>query len=67
MGEAVGSAVGAIVGEKLMISVEEAVGVTVPLGAEERGSHPLRMVRENENNKTNIKIFFIEPPKCFLV
>ena len=65
-GEAVGFTVGdgegGSVGGIFMIADGEASGVTEPSGAGERGPHPHRMIKENENNKMKTKIFFIIPP-----
>ena len=63
MGDGEGGSVGGI----FMIADGEASGVTVLSGAGGRGPHPHRMVKENENYNTKTKIFFIEPPKCFLI
>ena len=61
----VGDGDGVKVGIAVASSGEEIGGEErkiVSSGAGERGPHPHRMVKENENNKIKTKTFFIIPP-----
>ena len=48
--------------EYLCLSVGDASAVTVLSGVGERGPHPGRLVKENENNKIKTKTFFHKTP-----